>query len=99
MTVSKRLTNTTGLKVSFIPATNTTSDKFRITQTNCKKSITISGNINQEIVSFISGILDNINEIKSYSLVVDNTQNKYYLFSLDFKDNTFTNILENFKKY
>ena len=40
-----------------------------------------------------------IDEIKSFSLVVDNTQNKYFLFSLDFKGDSFTNILNNFKKY
>lgn len=95
--MTKRLINTTGLKVAFIPATNDTVDRFKITQTNCKKSIIINGNINGDIVSFISGILDTIDEIGYYSLVVDNTQSKYYLFSLDFKGDSFTNILNNFK--
>lgn len=94
----KKSNNTTGLKVSFIPATNETADKFKITQTNCNKSITISGNIDGDIVSFISNVLETIDEIKSFSLVVDNTQNKHFLFSLDFKGDSFTNILNNFKK-
>ena len=99
MTTSKRLTNTTGLKVAFIPATNTQGDKFRLTQTNDKKSITINGNLNLEIIDFISSVLDKIELIESYSILVDNTQNKYYLFNIDFKGNSFENILENFKKY
>jgi len=99
MKTSKRLTNTTGLKIAFIPATNTQSDKFKITQTNCKKSITISGNIDADIVSFVSGVLDGVEAVKSYSLVVDNTQSKYYLFSLDFVADSFENILNNFKKF
>ena len=95
----KRLQNTTGLKVAFIPATNTTGDKFRITQTNDKKSVTINGNLNLEIIDFICSILEKIDCIKSYSICVDNTQNKYYLFNLDFKGQSFENILHNFKNY
>jgi len=97
MNNSKRLTNTTGLKVAFIPATNTTGDFFKITQTNCKKSIVINGNLDLEIIDFISLVLDKIDSIKSYSLCVDNTQSKYYLFNIDFVGNSFENILTNFK--
>lgn len=98
MEASKRLTNTTGLKIAFIPATNTQENRFKITQTNCNKSIVISGNLNVEIITFISNILDRIDEVKNYSLLCDNTQNKYYLFNVDFKNNSFENILHNFKK-
>lgn len=96
---SKRLTNTTGLKVSFIPATNTQGDRFKLTQTNNKKSIVISGNLNLEIIDFICSVLDKIEIIESYSFLVDNTQNKYNLFNIDFKGNSFEDILLNFKKY
>lgn len=96
---SKRLQNTTGIKVAFIPATNTQGDKFRITQTNDKKSVTISGNLNLQIIDFICSILDKIESVKNYSLVVDNTQNKYYFFSIDFIGQSFENILHNFKKF
>lgn len=99
MKPSKRLSNTTGLKVSFIPATDTKENRFKITQTNCNKSIIIGGNLNVEIITFISNVLDRIDEIKNYSLICDNTQNKYYLFSVDFNNNSFENILNNFKKF
>lgn len=96
---SKRQTNTTGLKVQFVPATNTEGNRFKITQTNDKKSIVIDGTLSLEIIDFISTILDRTEEIESYSLIVDNTQNKFYLFSLDFKASSFENILNNFKNF
>lgn len=99
MKTSKRLSNTMGLKVSFIPATDTKGNFYKITQTNNKKSVIISGNIDVEIIDFISNVLDRIDEVKNYSLVCDNTQSKYYLFSVDFKNKSFENILTNFKKF
>ena len=96
---SKRQTNTTGLKVSFIPATNTKGNRFRLTQTNNKKSIVINGDINLDLIYFMELILSQIEEINTFNLVVDNTQNKYHLFSIDFKGNSFVDILHNFKKY
>jgi len=97
MNTSKQLTNTTGLKVAFIPQTNRTGNRYKITQTNSNKSVFIDGNINTRIETFIASILDNIDLIQSYSVLVDNTQDKYFLFNLDFKGNSFENILENFK--
>ena len=93
----KQLTNTTALKVAFIPANNTRSDKFKITQLNNGKSIFINGNIDVKIYDLIPTVLEKIDVIKSYSLCVDNTQNKYFLFNIDFIGNSFENILENFK--
>lgn len=97
MVTSKRLTNTTGLKVAFIPATNTKGDRIRLTQMNCNKSVVISGNQNLEIQDFICSKLDAIDEIESYSILVDNTQKNYYIFNIDFKTPSFENILSNFK--
>ena len=96
---NKKQNNTLGLKVSFIPATNEAPNFWRLTQTNNKKSIKISSNIDLEIIDFISLILNSISEIRSFNLVVDNTQNKYYLFSIDFIGNSFLDILDNFKKF
>lgn len=93
----KQLTNTTALKVAFIPGTNTTSDRFRITQLNNAKSVFISGNLDGEITNLIPAVLDKIDLIASYSLCVDNTQNKYFLFNIDFIGNSFENILFHFK--
>lgn len=97
MKTSKRLTNTTGLKVAFIPQTNNNSNRYKITQLNNGKSVFIDGNLNVRIESFIASVLDKIDVVKSYSLLVDNTQNKHCLFNIDFKGDSFENILENFK--
>mgnify|MGYP003563868130 CR=1 FL=1 len=99
METSKRLTNSTGLKVSFIPQTNNNSNRYKITQLNNGKSVFIDGNLNVRIESFIASVLDKIEAVESYSLCVDNTQNKYCLFNIDFKGNSFENILHNFKKF
>lgn len=95
---SKKQNNTTGLKVTFIPQTNTKPNLYKITQTNNKKSVFIDGNINIRIDDFIPTILDKMEELNSYSLLVDNTQDKHYLFVLDFKGHSFDNILHYFKK-
>jgi len=99
MKTSKKLTNTTALKVAFIPQTNNNANRYKITQLNNGKSIFIDGNLNVRIESFIASVLDKIEVVESYSLCVDNTQNKYYLFNIDFVGNSFENILHNFKKF
>jgi hypothetical protein len=98
MKTTKRLTNTTGLKFTFIPATNTKSNRIKITQTNYNKSVFVSGSRNLEIIDFACSVLDKIEIINKYSLLVDNTQDKYYIFNIDFNGNSFENILNEFKK-
>ncbi len=93
----KKLTNTTGLRIQFIPCTNTKGDRYKLTQTNNNKSVFINGNLNYNIQDVIANILEKIDLIESYSFLVDNTQDKYFLVNLDFKGNSFENILENFK--
>jgi len=89
--------NTTGLKIAFIPQTNNNGNRYKITQLNNCKSVYICGNLNCRIENLIAGILDNIPEVKNYSFMVDNTQNKHYFFNVDFTGNSFENILHNFK--
>lgn len=91
----KRQTNTAGLKVKFLPATNEKPHRLKITQMNFNKSVTVSNSDN--VIEFICGVLENTEEVRSFSLLVDNTQNDFYLFSLEF-NNSFENILNNFKK-
>lgn len=94
---TKRSQNTMGLKVKFIPATNTQENRVKITQLNNNKSVTIGANMNCQVIDFITAVLNKVEDIKSFSLVVDNSQENYYLFSLDFKTPSFPNIIENFK--
>ena len=98
MKTTKKLTNTTGLKFTFIPATNTKGNRIKITQTNCNKSVFVSGSRNLEIIDFVCSVLERIEIVNSYSLLVDNTQGNYYIFNVDFRGNSFENILNEFKK-
>lgn len=98
MKTTKRLTNTTGLKFTFIPATNTKGNRIKITQTNCNKSVFVSSSGNLEPIDFVCSVLDRIEIVNSYSFLVDNTQGNYYIFNVDFKGNSFENILNEFKK-
>lgn len=92
----KRQNNTAGIKVKFLPATNEKPNRLKITQTNFNKSVIVSNSEN--ILEFICRILENTEEVESFSLIVDNTQDDHYLFSVDFKITSFENILNNFKK-
>ena len=89
----KRKSNTTLLKVGFLPATNVKGCRIKFVQANSKKRKIISGNINLELVDFVCHLLDKNKDVKSYSIAVDNTQNSYYLFNVDFVGNSFENLL------
>jgi len=95
---SKRKGNTTGIRVKFIPCTNTKPTRLKITQMNANKSVTISQPNNLELIDYVCLVLDGAREIESYSLLVDNTQNDSYIFNVDFCGNSFDNILNYFKK-
>ena len=94
----KRQENTTGLKVKYLPCTNTQPSRWRLTQTNCNKSIIISDIGQFTPIEFFCERLEQIEEIENFSLLVDNTQNYFYLFVLNFKNFSFKNILNHFKK-
>lgn len=92
----KRQTNTTGLKIKFLPVTNTKGNRIMLTQMNDNKSVIISQPDNIEMLQYIFLILDQTEEVNTYSLLVDNTQNNYYIINIDFTNNSFTNILNKF---
>lgn len=92
----KRQTNTTGLKVRFLPVTNTKGNRIRLTQMNDNKSIIISQPDYMEMLQYIFSILDQTEEVNNYSLLVDSTQQDYYIINIDFTNNSFANILNKF---
>lgn len=93
----KRKQNTTGLKIAYLQPTNTKGGRYKITQMNLNKSVIISGNLNVEPIEFFSNVLNKVKEIKTFSLLVDNTQNNSYIFNLDFNGYSFDDILSHFK--
>ena len=94
----KRICNTTGLKVKYLPCTNTQPSRWKLTQTNFNKSIIITDIGQFTPIEFICERLEQIEEIENFSLLVDNTQKDFYLFVLNFKNFSFENILNHFKK-
>lgn len=95
--MTKRLTNTTGIKVKFIGATNTKGARLKVTQMNTNESKFVSFPYGMEIIEYTCKVLDSINSIKSHSLMVDNTQSDSYIFNIDFIGNSFEDIITYFK--
>lgn len=97
---SKRLNNTIGLKFSFIGWTDTKPSRYKVTQTNTNKSILISADFGS--LTPFEGMIEKLNsieEIQDFSLMIDNTQSKYYIFCINTKTNEIPNLLLNFKKF
>ena len=100
METSKRLNNTIGLKFAFIGWTDTKPARYKVTQTNTNKSILISADFGS--LTPFEGMIEKLNsieEIQDFSLIIDNTQSKYYLFCINTKTNEIPNLLLNFKKF
>ena len=94
----KRNNNTTGLKVKYIGATDTKDDRIKFTQLNNNKSVTVSYNYKFDVLGLAEEILNRIDLIKGFNVIVDNTQNDYYLINLDFASNSFEDITPLIKK-
>ena len=88
----KRNNNTTGLKVKYIGATDTKDSRIKFTQLNNNKSVTVSYSNKFDVLELSEEILNRIELIKAFSVIVDNTQNNYYLINLDFTGNSFEDI-------
>lgn len=88
----KRQDNTTGLKIKYIGATDTKDSRLKFTQLNNNKSVTVSYNHKFDTLGLTEEILNRIESLKGFSVIVDNTQNNYYLINLDFAGNSFEDI-------
>ena len=94
----KRKQNTTGLKFKFVPPTNNKDARYKVTQTNSNKSIYINSYLGSKTpYEHFCNVLETIDCISSFSLIVDNTQNDYYLFSVDVSLDWFEDLLTFFK--
>jgi hypothetical protein len=95
----KRTQNTTGLKFKYMQPTNTKSGRYKVTQTNSNKSIFISSNLGSETpLEYFCNMLESIEFVNTFSLIVDNTQNNYYLFSVDMVGSSFEDFLTFFRR-
>jgi hypothetical protein len=85
----KRQTNTTAIKFKFIGETNTRPSRYKVTQTNTNKSIFISADFYNLLPhEGIYKILENHPDIVSFTPIVDNTQNDYFLFCIEIANKT-----------
>ena len=94
----KRQNNTTGLKIKYIGATGTKGSRIKFTQLNNNKSVTISFNYKFDVLGLAEEILNRIDLLKGFGVIVDNTQNNYYLINLEFAGNSFEDITPLIKK-
>ena len=94
----KRQDNTTGLKIKYIGATDTKDNRIKFTQLNNNKSVTVSYNHNFDTLGLAEEILNRIDLLKGFGVIIDNTQNNYYLINLDFVCNSFEDITPLIKK-
>ena len=94
----KRQKNTTGLKVKYIGATDTKDNRIKFTQLNNNKSVTVSYKYKFDMLELSEEILNRIELIKAFSVIIDNSQNNYYLINLDFTGNSFEDITPLIKK-
>lgn len=95
--MKKRQQNRTALKVKYLNSTQ----RIKITQTNINKSIYISGAdvYFTSVMDLMNDALNKIDFIDSFCLIVDNTQQKEYLFVVDYSEKYFPNYLLDLKKY
>ena len=94
----KRNNNTTGLKVKYIGATDTKGSRVKFTQLNNNKSVTVSYNHKFDTLGLAEEILNRIDLLRGFGVIVDNTQNDYYLINLEFVGNSFEDITPLIKK-
>ena len=94
----KRLNNTTALRVKYLGATDTKGSRIKFTQLNNNKSVTVSYNYKFDTLGLAEEILNSIELIKAFNVIVDNTQNNYYIINLDFAGNSFEDITSLIKK-
>ena len=73
----KRQINTSAFKFKYLANSNDIS----VTQLNLNKRVKIGYNDKYNTIELIQRILDKIDKIVSYNVVIDNTQNKYYLIN------------------
>ena len=94
----KRSNNTTALRVKYLGATDTKDNRIKFTQLNNNKSVTVSYNHKFDVLGLTEEILNRIELIKAFSVIIDNSQNNYYLINLEFTGNSFEDITPLIKK-
>ena len=73
----KRQGNTSAFKFKYLA----NSSEISVTQLNVNKRVKIGYDYKYDTIELIEKILDKIDTIESYNVVIDNSQNDYYLIN------------------
>ena len=90
----KRKPNKPAVKFKFLSPEDNKPHRISISQTNSKKRTTISNNSNLEYLDFIFSLFEKCKFIKDYNLIIDNTQNDYYLISFNYTTDSIFNFID-----
>ena len=94
---TKRQINCTGIRVKFLGATNSKGSRLKFTQTNNNNSFIIGVDYRVYPLEQIEIILNKL-DLEGFNMVIDNTQNDYYLFNIINSKNEIPNYIEQIKK-
>ena len=89
----KRQVNTSAFKFKYLA----NSSEISVTQLNVNKRVKIGYNYKYDTIELIERILDKIDKIESYNLVIDNTQNEYYLINFVTSGNDIPDLTQEIK--
>ena len=94
----KRQSNTTAAKVKYLSATDTKGSRIKITQLNSCKSVVLPYNHKYDTLRQIECIFESLEMVKSYRVIIDNTQNDYYIISFEFEGAQIPDLIQEIKK-
>ena len=89
----KRQINTTAFKFKYLANSN----DITVTQLNVNKRVKIGYNNKYNTIELIERILDKIDKIVSFNIVIDNTQNNYYLINFVTSGNDIPDLTQEIK--
>ena len=89
----KRQINASAFKFKYLANSN----DITVTQLNVNKRVKIGYNYNYNTLELIERILDKIDRIVSYNIVIDNTQNTYYLINFITSGNDIPDLTQKIK--
>jgi hypothetical protein len=87
-----RTQNVTGIKFRWLR----NSGRYKVTQTNSNKSKYLSDIGSFAPIEYVETILAGCADVVRFSLIVDNTQNDYFLFAVDTQGSSFPDLLSHF---
>jgi|LakMenEpi03Aug12_release.lakeMendotaPanAssembly.Ray.scaffolds.fasta_scaffold1540322_1 hypothetical protein len=89
----KRKDNTIAIKAKYIPFTGNREHCIKFTQTNTNKSVCKPINDTITPIEQMCEFFENNDKVISYQMLIDNTQNQYYIFVVEFEGSLIPNLL------